>query len=49
VRYLDPPPPGQVPVEMELLLQLQRLVTGVRLPTAFPFWNTTVKVRSYTQ
>jgi len=36
VRDLNPPPPGQVPVEVELLLQLQRLVPGIRLPAAFP-------------
>jgi len=36
VRDLDPPPPGQVPVEVKLLLQLQRLVPGVRLPAPFP-------------
>jgi len=35
VRDLDPPPPGQVPVEMELLLQLQRLVPRVRRPLPF--------------
>ena len=29
VRNLDPPPPGQVAVEVELLLQLQCLVAGV--------------------
>lgn len=32
VRYLDAPPPGEVSVKVELFLQLQRLVTGVRLP-----------------
>ena len=29
---LDPPPSGQVAVEVEFLLQLQRLVPSVRLP-----------------
>ena len=29
VRNLDPPPPGQVPVKMKLLLQLQDLLPGV--------------------
>lgn len=36
VRDLDAPPPGQVSVEMELLLQLEGLVSGVRLPASFP-------------
>jgi len=35
VRDLDPSPPGQVPVEVELFLQLKCLVTGVR--RALPF------------
>lgn len=37
VRDLDPSPPRQVPVEVELLLQLERLVPGVSLPTPLPF------------
>ena len=32
VRDLDPSPPGQVAVEVELLLQLQGLITGVGRP-----------------
>lgn len=32
MRDLDPTPPRQVAVEVELLLQLQRLVPGVRRP-----------------
>ena len=31
VRDLDPPPPRQVVIEVELLLQFQRLVASVRL------------------
>lgn len=34
VRHLDPPPPGQVVVRVELFLQLQRLVPRVRLSTS---------------
>ena len=34
VRHLDPPPPRQVVVRVELLLQLQRLVSRVRLPAS---------------
>lgn len=36
VRDLDPPPPCEVPVEVELLFQLERLVAGVRGPRPFP-------------
>ena len=36
VSYLYPPPPGQVPIEVELFLQLQRLVAGVRGSGPFP-------------
>ena len=36
--YLDPPPAGQVPVEVELLLQLQGLVPGVGLPPTLSIW-----------
>ena len=32
VSYLDAPAPGQVPVEVEFLFQLQDLMTGVRRP-----------------
>ena len=32
VGDLDPPPPGQVPVKMKLLLQLQDLLPGVSCP-----------------
>lgn len=32
VGHFDPAPAGQVVVGVELLLQLQRLVSGVRLP-----------------
>ena len=35
VRDLDPTPPGQVSVEVELLLELQRLVPGVGCPLPF--------------
>lgn len=35
--YLDPPPARQVPVEMELLLQLQGLVPCVCRPGSLPF------------
>ena len=34
VRHLYPPPPREVVVRVELLLQLQRLVAGVGLPAA---------------
>lgn len=34
--YLDPPPARQVPVEMELLLQLQGLVPRVCRPGSLP-------------
>jgi len=37
VGDLDPPPAGQVAIEVELLLQLQGLVPGVRLPSALAF------------
>lgn len=37
VRDLDPPSPRQVPVEVELLLQLKRLVPRVSLPSPLPF------------
>lgn len=33
MRDLDTAPPGKVPVKMELFLQLERLVAGVRLTT----------------
>ena len=36
MRDLDPPPPREVPVEVELLLELQSLVAGVGLPPASP-------------
>ena len=36
VRDLDPPPPRQVAVEVELFLQFQRLEPRVRLPASFP-------------
>ena len=36
--YLDPPPAGQVPVEVKLLLQLQGLIPGVGLPSTLPIW-----------
>lgn len=35
MRDLDATPPRQVAVEVELLLQLQRLVPGVRRPLSF--------------
>lgn len=35
VRDLDPPPPGQVPVKMKLLFQLQNLLPGVSRPGPF--------------
>lgn len=34
VRNFDPPSPGQVVVEVELFLQLERLEAGVRLPAS---------------
>ena len=34
VRHLDPPPPRQVVVRVELLLQFEGLVARVRLPSA---------------
>lgn len=37
--YLDPPPAGQVPVEVKLLLQLQGLVPGVCSPGSLAFWS----------
>lgn len=40
VRDLDATPPGQVSVVVELLLELEGLVSGVRLPASFPLWNT---------
>lgn len=36
VRHLDPPPPRQVVIRVELLLQFESLVAGVRLPTSTP-------------
>lgn len=36
MRNLDPTSPREIPVEVKLLLQLERLVAGVRLPTASP-------------
>ena len=39
VGNFDPPPSGQVAVEVEFLLQLQRLVPGVRLTPSLPLWN----------
>ena len=36
MRDLDPAPPGQVAVEVELLLQLEGLVSRVRLPASLP-------------
>lgn len=36
--YLDPPPAGQVPVEVELFLQLQGLIPGVGLPPPLSSW-----------
>jgi len=39
VGNLDPPPSGQVAVEVEFLLQLQRLVPRIRLTPSLPlFW-----------
>ena len=35
VRNLDPPPPRQVAIEVELFLQLESLVARVRRPLAF--------------
>jgi len=37
VGDLDPPPSGQVAVEVEFLLQLQRLVSSVGCPLTFSF------------
>ena len=36
---LDPPPSGQVAVEVEFLLQFQRLVPRVRLTPSLPLCN----------
>ena len=36
MRDLYPPPSREIAVEVELLLQLQRLVAGVGLPPALP-------------
>ena len=36
--YLDPPPAGQVAVEVELLLQLQGLVPGIGLSPTLTTW-----------
>ena len=35
MRNLDPPPPRQVAIEVELFLQLESLVARVRRPLAF--------------
>ena len=43
---LDPPPAGQVPVEVELLLQLQGLVPGVRSPGPLPLWSGQILYRN---
>lgn len=37
MRNFDSSPPRQVPVEVELLLQLERLIPGIRLSTPLPF------------
>lgn len=37
VSDFDPPPTGQVAVEVELLFQLQGLISRVSLSAAFPF------------
>lgn len=37
MRYLYASPPGQVPVEVELFLQLQGLIAGVGRPLPFCF------------
>ena len=39
-------PAGEIPIEVELLLQLQRLVSRVRLPTAFPLCRREGSVRA---
>ena len=36
MRDLYPPPAREIAVEVELLLQLQRLVAGVGLPPSLP-------------
>ena len=44
---LDPPPSGQVAVEVEFLLQFQRLVPRVRLPcTLRTLAQVTLKVKN---
>ncbi len=43
VGDLDAPPASQVAVEVELLLELQGLVPGVRLPATFPLCKVTPK------
>ena len=40
VGNLDPPSSGQVAVEVEFLLQLERLVPRISLPSSLPLWNT---------
>lgn len=37
MRYFNPPPAGQVSVEVKFLLQLQGLIAGVSSPSPFPF------------
>ena len=39
MRDLYPPPAREIAVEVELLLQLQRLVASVGLPASLPLWR----------
>lgn len=44
VGDLNPPPPGQIPVKMKLLLKLQDLLTSVRCPGPFGLGSGVVRV-----
>lgn len=44
VGNFDPPPPGQIPVKVELLLQLQDLLSGVSSSGPFGLWSRVIRV-----
>lgn len=44
VGDLNPPPPGQIPVKMKLLLKLQNLLTSVRCPGPLGLGSGVVRV-----
>lgn len=44
VGNLDPPPPGQIPVKMKLLLELQDLLPGVSCPGPLGLGSCVVRV-----